>query len=434
MFKSLAIAAVTAAIVAGALPAKAEDGHFIPVLSYRTGPYAPGGIPFADGYMDYFEMLNHRDGGVNGVPFILEECETGYKTDRGVECFERLKGNHGGAIVVSPWSTGTTYALIEKATALEIPILSMGYGRTSAADGRVFPYVFNFPSTYWNQATAVIQYIANEEGGLDKLKGKRFGFIYLDHPYGKEPIPTLDAMAAKFGFEYDKYPIAPASMTEQKSTWLQIRKSRPSYVIMWGWGAMNATAIKEAGNVRFALDKFIGNWWSASEGDLRPVGQSGKGYKGATFHGTGTDYPVYKDLQAMHAAGRGVGEATAGEVLYNRGVVNAAYIAEAVHIAQDHFHRKQLTGKEVRWGLENLDITQERVAELGMTGLMPPLKVTCENHEGTNPAIRVQQWDGEKWNMVSDWIQAMTEFTRPLIEQDAAQYAKEANITPRTCS
>lgn len=434
MIKGLTIAALTAATIAGALPAKAEDGHFVPVLSYRTGPYAPGGIPFADGYIDYFHMLNHRDGGVNGVPFITEECETGYKTDRGVECFDRLKDNHGGAIVVSPWSTGTTYALIEKATASEIPILSMGYGRTSAADGRVFPYVFNFPSTYWNQATAIVQYIANQEGGLDKLKGKRFGFVYLDHPYGKEPIPTFDLLSEKFGFDYDKYPIAPASMTEQKSTWLQVRKTRPSYVIMWGWGAMNATAIKEASSVRFKLDHFIGNWWSASEGDLRPVGKAATGYKGATFHGTGTDFPVYKDLQALHAAGKGVGSETAGEVLYNRGVVNAAYVAEAVRIAQDHFGKKQLSGKEVRWGLENLDIDKARVAELGMTGLMPPLTVSCDNHEGAAPAIRVQQWDGEKWNMVSDWIPAMTEITRPLIEQDAAQYAKEAGITPRSCS
>jgi branched-chain amino acid transport system substrate-binding protein len=185
-------------------------------------------------------MVNQRDGGINGVPIIYEECETGYKTDRGVECYDRVKGQNGGAVVVSPWSTGITYALIEKATADKIPLLSLGYGRTSAADGTVFPYVFNFPSTYWNQATAILKYIADQEGGFDKLKGKNLGFVYLDHPYGKEPIPTLDILAEKYGFTYDKYPVPPASMTEQKSIWLQIRRSKPLYVIMWGWGAMNS--------------------------------------------------------------------------------------------------------------------------------------------------------------------------------------------------
>ena len=103
LFRALTLAATAAATLATSLPALAEGGHFIPVLSYRTGPYAPNGVPFADGYVDYFEMLNYRDGGVGGVPFILEECETGYKTDRGVECYDRLKNNNGGAVVLSPW-------------------------------------------------------------------------------------------------------------------------------------------------------------------------------------------------------------------------------------------------------------------------------------------------------------------------------------------
>jgi branched-chain amino acid transport system substrate-binding protein len=115
-------------------------------------------------------------------------------------------------------------------------------------------------------------------------------------------------------------------------------------------------------------------------------------------------------------------------------MVNAAYIAEAMVVAQKHFNKKQLTGADVRWGLENLNITKERIEELGLTGLMPVTKVTCENHEGTTPAALVQQWDGTKWNIISDWIPAMSEVVRPLVEQDAALYAKENNITPRTCS
>jgi branched-chain amino acid transport system substrate-binding protein len=47
----------------------------------------------------------------------FEECETGYATDRGVECYERLKGKNGGATVFQPLSTGITFALTEKAPA-----------------------------------------------------------------------------------------------------------------------------------------------------------------------------------------------------------------------------------------------------------------------------------------------------------------------------
>src|SRR6187402_30030 len=132
-----------AALAAGltlAATAQAQNEQFIPGLVYRTGAYAPNGIPFADGAADYVAMLNARDGGINGVKLLFEECETGYATDRGVECYERLKGKGPtGASSFSPLSTGITFALTEKARADKIPIITMGYGRSESTDGSVFP-------------------------------------------------------------------------------------------------------------------------------------------------------------------------------------------------------------------------------------------------------------------------------------------------------
>ena len=136
----------TVAGVMAAAPALAD--LVFPSLSYRTGPYAANGIPFADGYADYFTMLNERDGGIGGVPIRMVECETGYNTQKGVECYEATKGE--GSLVYQPLSTGITYQLIPKATADGIPIHSMGYGRTSAKNGKVFSHVFNYPANYWD--------------------------------------------------------------------------------------------------------------------------------------------------------------------------------------------------------------------------------------------------------------------------------------------
>ena len=412
------------------------EEQVIPSLVYRTGPFAPGGISLADGYADYFTLINERDGGVNGVKFNVVECETGYNTDRGVECYDRTKNEGAGATVYSPWSTGITYALIEKATQDNIPILSMGYGRTSAADGRFFPYVFNFPSTYWNQATAIVQYIANQEGGLESLKGKNFAYIYLDHPYGKEPLPTLDVLAQQFGFSYDRYPVPPASMTEQKSIWLKIRRQRPDYAIMWGWGAMNGTAVNEASNINFPMDKFIGNWWSAGEDAVEAAGDGGVGYKAATFHGAGSDYPVYADMQKYVVdAGKAAGNGDQlGRVLYNRGVANAIYVVEAIKLAQSKYGNRVITGEEMQWALENLNLTAADIEAIGASGLVPPVEVTCENHEGQNPAVLIQQWNGSAYEVVSDWIPAMTEITRPILEAEAASYAEKQGLAARSCS
>ena len=154
--------------------AMAQNEQFIPRLVYRTGPYAPNGVPFADGYADYLDMLNARDGGIDGVKLVYEECEDGYDTSKGVECYERLKGKGPtGAALVDPLSTGITYALIERAANDKIPVISMGYGRADATYGAVFPYTFTYPVTYWEGADAMVTYIAQQEGGVAKLAGKK---------------------------------------------------------------------------------------------------------------------------------------------------------------------------------------------------------------------------------------------------------------------
>ncbi len=420
----------------GVAQGQTANEQFIPRLVYRTGPYAPNGIPYANGYADYLALLNERDGGVNGVTLTWEECETAYNNDRGVECYERLKNNGPtGATVVDPLSTGITYALIERATADKIPILSMGYGRTDASDGRVFPYVFTPPATYWSQATVLVKYVGEQEGGMENLQGKKLALVYHDSAYGKEPIPTLERLAEDYGYELHLFPVAHPGL-EQKSTWLRIgRQLRPDWVFMWGWGVMNSTAVKEAAAIGYPMDKFIGVWWSGAEPDVEPAGASAAGYMSGAFHAPGADFQVHDDiLQHLYDKGLGAAEReNVGEVLYNRGLVNAAIVTEAIRTAQEEFGERPITGEEMRWGLENLEITEQRLEELGLAGFMPTIKVTCEDHEGTHP-IRIQQWDGEKWEFISDWIEPMKDVVRPMIEASAAEYAQQNGITPRDCA
>jgi branched-chain amino acid transport system substrate-binding protein len=430
----VAASAVSLGIGLWADGALAQNEQFIPRLVYRTGPYAPNGIPFADGYADYLDMVNARDGGINGVKLTYEECETGYDNSKGVECYERLKGKGPtGAALVDPLSTGITYALIERATADKIPVISMGYGRADASYGAVFPYVFTLPATYWAQADALVKYVAAQDGGFDKLKSEKIALVYHDSAYGKEPIATLEKLSAKYGYTFLKYAVSPPGI-DQKATWLQIRQQRPNWVFMWGWGVMNSTAIKEAAAVGYPMDHFIGVWWSGSEPDVVPAGDAAKGYKSGTFHGAGTDYKVIKDV-LQYVYGKGGGHASkdkVGEVLYNRGVINAIYDTEAIRTAQEHFGKKPLKGEEVQWGYEHLNINSARIAALGAEGLMVPVQLSCANHEGQGD-VRIQQWDGQHWKFVSDWIQPDRDMLDAMYKDSALAYAKEKGITPRDC-
>jgi len=434
--RSLALATLGAAI-ALSMPAGKQllaAEQFIPMLVYRTGPYAPSGTPVANGLRDYFELLNKRDGGINGVKITYEECETQYNTKLGVECYEKLK-NKGptGASVINPYSTGITYQLIPKAPVDKIPIHSMGYGRTAAGDGRVFEWAFTAPTSYWSQASAFIKYVGGEEGGMAKLKGKKIAHIFHNSAYGKEANPTLELLSKKYGYDLKLFPVDHPGQ-EQKATWLQIRRYKPDWIFMSGWGVMNSVAIKEAAAIKYPMDHFVGNWWSGSESDVTPAGADAKGYKSATFTGVGPNYEVHKQiLKYLYNGDMAKAKANNfGEVLYNRGIMNAIYNTEAIRTAMTKFGNKSLTGEQVRWGLENLNLTADKLAKLGLKDFTKPIKITCEDHEGGGPVL-FQQWDGKEWHVVSDWIAPMRDIVRPLIVKAAADFAKEHDIKPRTC-
>ena len=427
-------AAVFAAPLAIPVAAAQDKEQFIPALIYRTGPYAAGGSGFFGGLEDYLDLLNLRDGGIGGVKMVWEECETAYNSDRGVECYERLK-NKGptGASVVHPLSTGITYRLIERATADKIPLISMGYGRTDASDGRVFPWVFPLVTNYWSQNTAKIKYIGMREGGMDKLKGLKIANLYHESSYGRETIPILDVQAKLYGFEVKHYPVAHPGL-DQKSSWIDIsRRLKPDWVILRGWGVMNPTALREAARVGYPAKKILGVWWSGAEEDVIPAGKAAIGYVAAGFHPSGKDFTVIQDIiEVVHAAGKGhISAHRIGTIYHNRGVIAGIITAEAIRTAQGKFGQRPLTGEEVRWGIENLDITPQRLKELGADGMMSPLKVSCFDHEGGG-AVKFQEWDGEKWNVITDWIETDQSIVRPMIEASAAKYAKEKDITPRS--
>jgi branched-chain amino acid transport system substrate-binding protein len=430
LFGLLALAVMLGPL-ASVVPAQQAQGIFVPLLVYKTGPFAPSGIPIANGFADYFTLVNERDGGINGVKLVWEECETQYDTKQGVECYERLKSKN--PVLVNPYSTGITYQLIPKAAVDKVPVFSMGYGMAATADGRWFPWVFSFPTTYWSQASAVIRYMGQQEGGLEKLKGKKIAHIYHNSPYGREANPTLEELAKKYAFELTLLAVDSPGQ-EQKATWLQVRRLNPDWIFLSGWGVMNQVAVKEAAAVGFRMDHLIGNWWSASDADVVPAGEGAKAYKGATFHAPGTNFRVFQDIvKHVYDKGKGAGKKEdMGAPLYNRGVANAMFSVEAIRTAMGKYGNKVLTGEQVRWGFENFNLTEQRLDQLGMKGFTRPIKVSCEDHEGNGPVL-IQQWNGQKWQVVSEWVQPMRDVVRPKIEAAAIEEGKKLDYTQRDC-
>ena len=429
--RNIVLASALAAVGASAF-AQAKE-QFFPVLSYRTGAYAPNGVPWANGFVDYLKLTNVR-GGVNGMKISYEECETGYDTARSVECYERLKGKNGGATMFQSLSTGATFALTEKAPGDKISIITAGYGRSESQDGTVFKWNFPLAGTYWLAADVLVQAIGKKEGGLDKLKGKKVTLVYHDSPFGKEPIPLLQERAAMHGFTLALLPVT-APGVDQKATWLQVRQAKPDYVLLWGWGVMNSTALKEAQATGYPREKMYGVWWSGAEPDVKDVGDGAKGYNAVTMqHGAEPNSAVVKEImEKVHSKGQGTGpKDEVGQVLYMRGVMSSMLAVEGVRRAQERFGKgKWMSGEQARWGYENLALDQKKLDALGFAGVMRPISTSCVDHMGSNWA-RIHTWDGKKWEFSSDWLQADEQVLKPLVKNTAAKYAADKKLTPRT--
>ena len=239
------------------------------------------------------------------------------------------------------------------------------------------------------------------------------------------------------GFEVAKFPVGVKEMQNQSSQWLNVRRERPDWMIMWGWGAMNPTAIKEAVKIRFPLDKFIGNWWAGSHADMSSVGEEGAGYLASNSSGIGQEYPAVQDI-LTHVVEKGLSKVASaddvGNVLYNRGMFNAVVLAEAIREAQALTGKSVITGADMRDGLEAVNLTQERLAELGLPDFTGDVKGSCSDHEGGG-SIFIQQWNGSDWEKQTDLIAPMNDIVRPMLEEAAEAYISDKpDWAGQTCS
>ncbi len=430
----LLTAATALSLALGASAGFAAGEQYVPLPTYRVGPYASSGTLWWAGTIDYFRYVNEVEGGIDGVKIRYEEFETEWNTDRIVEVYERTKHGKDGSPVAFFFthSTPASYALIEKAAADRIPLIDPAGGRTESTDGTVFPYAFPLLFNYYSQASTGINYIAQREGGLDKLKGKKIVTVYHDSPYGRETQPAVALLAQRYGFENIQIPVADPG-NEQSPQWRRVREAKPDWVFVRTWGVSTPVAIRTAQRFGIPADRLIGDVWAGSEADVIPAGAAAKGYQALAPYPGGADFEIHRRLK-KNIIDTGKSDLrdvkNFGSVYYNIGLVNAALAVEALRTGHRKFGNRPLNGEEGRWAFEHLVIDDARLQQIGFKGLLQTLSITPKDHEGGG-AARIQQWDGSRWVLKTDWIQADRNQLRPLIEAKSAAYAQEKSLAPR---
>ena len=438
--RSLVAAGTVAAIACVPSLAQAQGKEqYFGVPSYRVGPFAAAGTGFFGGIIDYLQYVNMKDGGVNGVQMTWAECETEYNPSRGVECYQRLlKKGDQQMHIFEPLATPIAYGVLNRVDDDKVILTQYGYGRSDAADGTVFPWVFSTMTSYWSQISAKLNWIATKEGGVANMKGKKVAHMYLDSAFGREPLPVMRRLAKEWGFELVEIPVATPGI-EQSAQWLRVRQERPDWITLWGFGAgMNSTSLNSAARINFPREKIVGVWWAGSEEDVLPAGDSAKGYFAAANVPSGKNFPLVQDIEkVVYGGGKGnlSDPKRIGQIYWNRGVTAAVFWVEAVRNGQRIANKRgqPLNGDEIRVGFEALNLTPARLKELGIEGMLPPFKLSCSDHEGAG-MVKIIQWDGAKWNTVTpEWVSSDRKMIREMVVESAAKYAAEQKITPRKC-
>lgn len=435
------LAAVFATATTMTLPdiVVAEETQYFPIASSRVGPYSAMGTGYYGAQIDYLNYVN-LNGGVNGVKLTWQECETEYNAVKTVECYQRLLEKDGQRIVVfDTLGTPGAYAVINRMAEDEVVLAQYGYGRTDAADGTVWPWVFNAAGEYWSQMAVKMRFMAEQEGGVENMRGKKIVHMHIDSAFGREPLPAMRAIAEEWGVEIVEIAVPPPGL-EQQSQWLQVRRERPDWVTFWGAGSgMNSTGMTNAARIGFPRDRLIYVTFGAAEEDMYPAGESATGTYAMANAIPGDQYPLVRDIkEQVYGAGLGnlAEESRIGTVYWNRGLGAAVTYIEALRVAQEMHDKvgKAVTGAEFRAGYEALVMDQTRLEALGIAGMIAPFRMSCAENAGAGK-FAMMQWDGTQFQRVSDWQEPLDPtFIRGMIEASAAKFAGENGITPRDCS
>jgi branched-chain amino acid transport system substrate-binding protein len=362
----------------------------------RTGPTQIVGTVLCPAMHDYFKYANNQKL-LGDYTIDAPEIDAAYKVPASVEAYEQQKQQ--GAVIMSVYGTPQTHALNDRLEKDMLPTTTPGFGIASSADGAKYPYLFPIAASYFSQGAAAIQFAKNQLGG--SLKGKKIAYIYYDNPAGKEPLPVIEDLQKKEGFEMRTFAVPPPGV-EMGAQMLDItQRYRPDFVIAHLFGRSPSVAIKGFKRSGFPLSKVLGLVWASAEDDIKAAGgwAVAEGYNTMQFAGAGDDYPIRQEIKAMYKKeGKEPPAGMNNTVIYNRGLFQAAIQVKALENALKLNGGKQPTGTDVKKGME-------QIKDFTLGGLVPPLEITAADHEGGG-WVRVFKVKGGKFVPEGPWFRA----------------------------
>jgi len=409
--RHLKVGLLTASVLAAAAlqVGTASAGEIVVGLQCdRTGPTQTVGTFLCPGYHDYVKLKNSQ-GGINGHTVRVMEIDHEYKVPPGMEAYQRFKKE--GAVIVAIYGTPHTQALTPLLHEDKIPGTSPGFGSAAAANGTKFPYLFPIAATYWSQGAAAVAFAKEKLGGV--IKGKKIAYIYYDNPAGREPIPILHKLAKMEDFELKEFAIPPPGVEMKVQVQDIARRYRADFVINHTFGKAPSVSINEFTRNGYPLSKMVGFVWAAGESNIMGAGgwDKAQGYYVMQFAGAGSDYKVLDEIKALYKSeGKSTPKEMASTVYYNRGLLTAAIHLKAIENAvKAKGGSDKISGTDVKNGFE-------QISDFTLGGILPPVKITKEDHEGGG-WVRIFQVKGQGFVPVTDWMRGYRDVVTKMVQE-----------------
>jgi branched-chain amino acid transport system substrate-binding protein len=365
----------------------------------------------AQAVKDYADLLNQR-GGIEGHPIEVTVQDHGNEPQRGIDCYERLKRE--GVMVFDFFSTPVSRAVLPRIMQDGNILVQPLVGRGDAVDGEVFKNVFPLAPTYWGQAANIISYFKKQAGG--KLEGKKVAFLYLDTPFGREPVPVFEALKRLERFEFQTFPF-PVPGNDQSAAFTQIRRFQPDWVVLWSFSPLNPITFREMQRNGMPIDRLVTVNW-INEVDINNFGAAAaKGLKRSAVVSGGAEHPLVKDIvRELYDKGKGNGDRKlVADSYYNTGLAVYSSVFEGVRLAVKT-QGWPLTPEKIRKGMY-------QIKNFDAKGFMAPITITPKDHGGGGKT-RIDMWDGAKWVPQTDWFADYTGLVDTLVKANSADFAK----------
>lgn len=353
-----------------------------------TGATGDVGGPFAEGEEAYIEYLNSK-GGADGITIKLTPKDYAYQIPEAQKVYQQHRDKDNVSAIFG-WGTGDTEALRQQVANDKLPFFSASYSE-NLKDLKESPYNFLTAASYSDQGRTIVKYIAdNHEGGKPTL-----ALLYNDTAFGRSPIEDIKKYAAEVGVEVVDEQVIDVQATEAQSQLLNMKKKNPDYAIIQQTWAATATILRDAKTLGIDT-QFIGLNWAAGEGVIDIVGKDiAEGYMGILSHAM-----PYEDMAGMEeikeyldSKGKTVEDINQKFV---QGWATAKIMVAGIEKAAELYDDKDLTGEEIREGIESL-------TDYDLGGLGANVTFTADNHAGTTKARIGIVKDG-KWEQLTDYI------------------------------